>query len=566
MTKLLKNTCWLWLALIGIMLLAPPATAQVEQGRFVGKVSDPSGAAINGAAVTVRNVATNVRQKALSNGTGEYVITPVPAGVYVLTVVAEGFEQAVTKEIEVQVGQIVRQDVPMSIGTATTVVEVTTAVPLLGTDSATLSQVLTNKQVSDLPINGRGFYRLAQLTPGASLLGATGNTLAIRPETVNGNVISGIRGSATSFLLDGVDTSEQHQGGTFIQTSIDAIQEISVTQSPYSAEFNRGGAFFNSTTKSGTNAFHGGIFEFFRNDYLDACSYFALTRQRLKRNQFGGTLGGPLSIPHLYNGKDCTFFFFNYEGLRLRQAVVYNSVVPSDAVRGGVFTGYKAIYDPLTSVTAGNVTQRSEFQNDVIPMQRLSSQALAILKYYPHQNTSTGTFSYNGAQPINFNQYITRIDDQLTPKNRLFARWVYMKQSETDPNFAPALGFANLTSIGQDIAAGLISNIGTKMVNEIRSHFLPSHVRLPAFLQGTRLQRKHRRDRILRSPAQRDRIFPGLCMEWLCRAARIIVRSAAQVAGPQGMGDHGQLHHSQGPAVTQVRHADSLLPVARLRQ
>lgn len=474
-----------WAGLLSaISLLCGSMMAQVEQGRFVGRVADPSGASVVGALVVARNVDTNIQQKATTNDTGEYVITPVPAGSYLVTVTAEGFEKATTKRIELQVGQILRQDMPLAVGSSTTVVEVSTAAPLLATDSATMSQVLTNKQVTELPINGRGYYRLAQLTPGAVLLGATGNTLAIRPETVNGNVISGIRGSATSFLLDGVDTTEQHQGGTFIQTSIDAIQEISVTQSPYSAEFNRGGAFFNSTTKSGTNAYHGGVFEFFRNDYLDARNYFALTRQRLKRNQFGATFGGPITIPHLYNGKDRSFFFFNYEGLRLRQTIVYNNTVPSDAVRAGIFTGYKQIYDPLTSVTAGNITQRAEFANDVIPAARLSPQALAILQYYPRQNTSTGTFQRNAPQPINFNQYIARIDHQLTPKNRLFARWVYMKQGETDPNFAPALGLAPLTSLGQDIAVGLISNVGSSMVNEIRSHYLPSHVRLPAFLQG----------------------------------------------------------------------------------
>ena len=145
--------------------------------------------------------------------------------------------------------------------------------------------------MTDLPLNGRGFFRLAELTPGAALLPPTGNSLAIRPEVVNGNTISGIRGSAISFLLDGVDDSEQHQGGTFIQTSIDALQEFSVQQSPYSAEYNRGGAFFNATTKSGTNAYHGGVFEFIRNDKLDARNFFALTRQILKRNQFGADLG-----------------------------------------------------------------------------------------------------------------------------------------------------------------------------------------------------------------------------------------------------------------------------------
>src|SRR6202000_1931786 len=142
----------------------------------------------------------------------------------------------------------------------------------------TVGQVITNRQIVNLPLNGRGFYQLAQLTPGAALLPPTGNSVAIRPESIDGNTISGIRGSALSFLLDGVDVSEQHQGGTFIQTSIDALQEFSVVQSPYSAEYNRGGAFFNATIKSGTNRYHGGIFDFLRNDAMDARNYFALQR------------------------------------------------------------------------------------------------------------------------------------------------------------------------------------------------------------------------------------------------------------------------------------------------
>ncbi|HKO17377.1 MAG TPA: carboxypeptidase regulatory-like domain-containing protein, partial [Acidobacteriaceae bacterium] len=450
---------------------------QVEQGRFVGRVTDPTGAAIVGATVTARNVDTNIELTGTTNSTGDYVITPVPAGNYALSVAATGFEKAVTKAIELQVGQIARQDVAMAIGTATTEVQVNTAAPLLTTETATIGQVITNKQLSDLPVNGRGFYRLAELTPGAVLLGATGNSLPIRPEIVNGNVISGIRGSATSFLMDGVDTSEQHQGGTFIQASIDALQEFSIVQSPYSAEYNRGGAFFNATTKAGTNHFHGGLYDFLRNDALDARNYFALTRQILKRNQFGANLGGPLSVPGLYQGKDRTFFFFSYEGQRLRQGIVENGIVPTDAMRAGNFSGVKKIFDPLSP-------QRAEFQNDTIPTSRLSQQALAILNYYPHQNTAAGTFSAVPSQAIDYNQYITRLDDQVTTKNRLFARWIYMQQHEVDPNFSPALKTANLNSIGQDIAVGLISNIGNTMVNEIRTHFLPSHVRLQAFLQG----------------------------------------------------------------------------------
>lgn len=456
---------------------------QVEQGRFVGKITDPSGAAIPGAQIVARNADTNILYKAVTNGTGDYVITAVPSGNYILTVSANGFQQAKTQAVELQVGQIARQDVPLAIGTSTTVVNVTTTAPLLSTDTPTMNQVITNRQVLDLPLNGRGYFQLAEVTPGTALLAPTGNSLAVRPEVVNGNVISGIRGRATSFLMDGVDVSEQHQGGTFIQTSIDALQEFSVVQSPYSAEYNRGGAFFNATIKSGTNRYHGGVFDFLRNDALDARNYFAIKRQILKRNQFGADLGGPLTIPHLYSGRDRTFFFFSYQGQRLNEGLVFNGIVPSDAQRGGNF-GSKTIYDPLSSVTTGNVTQRTPFPGNTIPVDRISPQAAAILNYYPHQNTTAGTFSAVPPQTINFDQYIVRVDDQLTTNNRLSAHWIYVTQHEVDPNFSPALGKANLTSIGQDIAVGLTTNFGASMINEARAHYLPSHVRLQAFLQG----------------------------------------------------------------------------------
>jgi len=456
---------------------------QVESGRFVGHITDSQGAAIPHAIVKATNSGTNIAQTALTDSLGDFVITPVAAGNYSLTVSATGFQTINAANIEVQVGQIVREDLEMKIGEATTTIEVTTESPLLSTDTATLGTVVTNQQLTDLPLNGRGFFRLAELTPGAALLPPTGNSLAIRPEIVNGNTISGIRGSAISFLLDGVDVSEQHQGGTFIQTSIDALQEFSVQQSPYSAEFNRGGAFFNATTKSGTNRFHGGIFEFIRNDKLDARNYFSATRAILKRNQFGGDIGGPLSIPHLYNGKDKTFFFVDYEAQRLRQGLVVNSIVPTEAQRNGDFSaaGLKPIYDPTT-------TPRTQLSCNgvlnVICPSRIPAQAAAVLAYIPHANSGSNTFKAVPSQAIDYDQFTIRIDHQLNHANRLFGRWIYVNNRETDPNAAPLLKTASLTSNGQDAAIGLITNIGSNMVQDFRVHYLPSHVRLTAFLQG----------------------------------------------------------------------------------
>ncbi len=473
-----------------VMGAAVSGIAQVEAGRFVGRITDAQGAVVMQAGVKVTNVNTNITQSATTDSSGNYTITPVAAGVYVLSVTAPGFETTSTSNIEVQVGQIVREDLNLKIGSSTTTVQVYAEVPLLSTDTATIGTVVTNEQLTSLPLNGRGFFRLAELTPGAALLPPTGNSLAIRPEVVDGNTISGIRGSAISFLLDGVDISEQHQGGTFIQSSIDALQEFSVQQSPYSAEYNRGGAFFNATTKSGTNRYHGGIFEFIRNDKLDARNFFANTRQILKRNQFGGDIGGPLVIPHLYNGKDKTFFFLDYEAQRLRQGLIFNNTVPTDAQRTGDYSaaGLKPIYDPLTTVTSGGATQRSQLSCNgvlnVICPSRISAQASAVLAYIPHANNGTTSFRNTPSQAVDFDQFTIRIDHQINQSNRLFGRWVYINNREVDPNALPLLKTASLTSNGQDIAVGLITNIGANKVHDFRVHYLPSHVRLTAFLQG----------------------------------------------------------------------------------
>jgi hypothetical protein len=477
------------LALVLLLGMAFSAYGQVESGRFVGHVTDPQGASVPHAIVKATNMGTNIVQTALTDSSGDFVITPVSAGVYSINVTATGFQTTNAANIEVQVGQIVREDLELKVGEAAVTIQVYTDVPLLSTDSATLGTVVTNQQLTDLPLNGRGFFRLAELTPGAALLPPTGNSLAIRPEVVDGNTISGIRGSAISFLLDGVDVSEQHQGGTFIQTSIDALQEFSVQQSPYSAEYNRGGAFFNATTKSGTNRYHGGIFEFIRNEKLDARNFFSATRAILKRNQFGGDIGGPLSIPHLYSGKDKTFFFLDYEAQRLRQGLVVNSIVPTDAERTGDFTALgKPIYDPQSTKTVNNVTTRNQIScngvlNVICPSQ-ISAQAAAVLAFVPHANSGGNTFKAVPSQAIDYDQFTVRIDHQINSSNRLFGRWIYVNNRETDPNAAPLLKTASLTSNGQDIAVGLITNIGANKVQDFRVHYLPSHVRLSAFLQG----------------------------------------------------------------------------------
>src|SRR5262245_712538 len=309
------------LLVLGIVLAAQ-VLAQVQTGRIVGTVVDVQKSALPNATVTVTAEATNQSVTVVTNERGDFVVTPLNPGIYRVTVSSAGFQKTVINAVEVQVGQSSRADVELKVGEVSSTIEVTSSAPLLDTESGTLGHVVTNTQIVNLPLNGRSFYELARLTPGATLLPGGGNLLRIRANFISGTAISGVRGRQTTFLMDGVDITDHHQGGSLIQTSIDALQEFKVQQSAYSAEFSHAGGLLNGSTKAGANDFHGGLFEFLRNDKLDARNFFAREREVLKRNQFGGTFGGPVSLPKLYSGRDKTFFFVSYEAIRERQGLV----------------------------------------------------------------------------------------------------------------------------------------------------------------------------------------------------------------------------------------------------
>ena len=397
--------------------------AQLQSGRIVGTVFDPQRAGIPGATVTVTNMATNVARTAQTDSEGNYVITPLDPGNYRVSAEISGFQTAVREGLTLTVGQSARVELSLNLGGISTEVQVVAESPLLNTESATLSQVITNEQIVDLPLNGRGFHELARLTSGVALLPPTGNTQPVRPEVVNGNVIGGVAGAQTRFLLDGVDITEEHQGGTWIQTSVDALQEFSVQQNAYSAEFHGAGATFNVTTKSGGNTFHGSVFEFTRNDAFDSKNFFAVNKEKLQRNQFGGTLGGPVMIPGMYDGRNKTFFFASYEGHRREQGVTDVSIVPSAAQRQGDFSGLAPIFDPLTTATVAGVATRTQFANNQIPTNRISPQAQFFLRYIPLPNAPGNTYVSNPITQFNQNQVTLRLDQEINSQNRFFARY-----------------------------------------------------------------------------------------------------------------------------------------------
>ncbi len=463
--------------LVFFIALASACFAQVQAGRIVGTVTDPNKAVVPKARVAITNTATSQTSILTTNGAGDFALTPVNPGLYTVVVTAAGFETAQVNNVEVIVSQSARVDVTLRIGEASTTISVSSTAPLLNTESGTLGQEITNQQIVDLPLNGRSYYELARLTPGATLLPGSGNLLRIRSNYESGTSISGVRGTQTSFYLDGVDVTDHHQGGTLIQTSIDALQEFQIQQSEYTAEFRNAGGVLNGTSKSGSNQFHGVLFEFFRNDKLDARNFFALTRDILKRNQFGGGIGGPVEIPRLYNGRNRTFFFFNYEAMLQRAGQVFNNLVPTVAQRSGDFSapGLNVIYDPLTKLP---------FPNNVIPASRISPQAQFFAKYIPAPNAGTRAI-FGPSQLLDQEQFTARIDQTVSSNHRAFVRWSFTNYQENDPNAFPALGYAPLNTRGQNIVGALISNLTPNLINEARFSYLPNSIDLKAFLQNT---------------------------------------------------------------------------------
>ena len=522
------------LALLSTVALAAPAWAQVQSGRIVGSVRDAQQAAVPRATVSVASSATGRATNVTTNERGAYVVTPVDPGLYRVTVSLDGFQTAVVNAVMVPVGQSVRVDVELKLGTRAETTEVTAAAPLLDAESGTLGHTVTNTQIVDLPLNGRGFYELARLTPGATGLPGGASVVPIRANFINGTAISGVRGNQLTFQIDGVDVTDHHQGGTYIQTSIDALQEFKVQQSAYSAEFSQAGGMLNAATKSGASEFHGGLFEFLRNDVFDAADYFVRKKQELNRHQFGGTLSGPLVA-----GK--TFFFLSYEGTRESRQLPVNLTVASAGMKQGDFSGIRnRIYDPLTG---------QPFPGNVIPASRLSPQALYFAGLIPDPNTSAQTYAWSADRKLHADQVTLRIDHNLSAKHKVFVRYSFHDNRMDDPSSNlgapylayPDLGSAHLHTRGQNVVAALTSTLSSDRAERVPFQ-LPAAGRGPRALRPGHELPAGGRHQGLRGdgPPRRRGLLPGLHVERLQQHERLGLRPASEDPGPEGPGIHRQ--------------------------
>ncbi|PYV48611.1 MAG: TonB-dependent receptor, partial [Acidobacteria bacterium] len=293
------------------------------------------------AVVVITNRDTGEPIHLTTNSEGDYNAKLVKIGNYSVSATKQGFERTIQQSVDVAVNQSVRVDLVLKLGAASETVEVSGAAPLLQTETSSLGTIETEKRISDLPLNGRNFIQLAYLGPGANA-GQTGTNVSggvFENERANEGVsVNGLRVSNNNFLLNGVDNNEFGLGGVIVLPPPDAIQEFKTEENSMSAEFGRGGAAVNVVLKSGANRVHGGVYEFIRNDKLDAVNYFNEGQQPFKRNQFGAFLGGPIH-------KNRTFLFGDYEGSRMRASNPFFSTVPTIAERGGDFS------DRLTGTT-----------------------------------------------------------------------------------------------------------------------------------------------------------------------------------------------------------------------
>lgn len=354
-----RVSIWMLASLVVLLCSAAPIRAQVDAGTILGTISDASGATIHGATVTLTNEGTNASLSTTTISDGSYKFTPVKIGTYKLTATMQGFSTITQRNVAVNVGQDVVVDFALKPGSVSETVEVASSVPVLETQDASVGQVIDQRNVDNLPLNGRNFTFLAQLSAGVNTPQAdTRGNAASGAFSANG-----LRPAQNNYLLDGIDNNSDTvdflNGTNFVVLPpVDAVEEFKVQTSDFSAEFGRSGAaVLNATIKSGTNNFHGTAWEFFRNDKLDAADYFenagGIKKGELRQNQFGFSAGGPVVIPKVFNGRNKLFFFGDYEGLRRVQGTVLNGQVPTALERS---SGYTDLTDLINKGPGGTQT------------------------------------------------------------------------------------------------------------------------------------------------------------------------------------------------------------------
>jgi hypothetical protein len=460
----------LWFGVI--LFIERPASAQTATSEILGTVRDRTGGVLPGVLLTIKHQTTGQERQVPTDSNGKYIAPAMAVGEYTIKAELPNFTTLIRQGVVLQVGRQTSVDFVMEVGEVNQAVTIEEAVARLQTANAEVSEVISNDRVNLLPLNGRQFVDLTLLSDNVFVAprGTRGSALA---QTGPAVLIAGQRPGHNMYFLDGVSVTDQYFNHLAASPPIDAIQEFNIQKSIYPAEFGgKASATISAITKSGANMFHGNAYDFVRNDVFDARNAFDPARKPpYRQNQFGGTLGGPLQ-------KDRTFFFFSYEGLRVRQSVTRQFSVPTAKVRNGDFSGLSAIYDPLTTSVAG---VRRQFLNNSIPRERLDPAAVAFLDKLPLPNLPGESQNYIATPSLqnDNDQFSVRIDRQLKPKDSVFGRF-YQADFDTFQPFGSSLlnetlvpGFGySLTTRTKNIAIGETHVFTPKLVSEFRFGFL----------------------------------------------------------------------------------------------
>lgn len=495
---------------VNTMVFGQRTTATIE-----GIVTDPQGAVIPGAKVTVRNTATGLERSVVTDSSGFYSIPLLPIGTYDLTVEAQGFQTGIQKDITLQIEQTARINVELKVGMATEVVTVTAAPPLTDTSTPTIGDVIENRRIVELPLNGRNFIQLALLAPNTVPQNQGANGTFDTPSSGNvGFIVNGGRTDQNNYLIDGVTAVDHYFNVATVTPSVEAIQEFRVLQNSYSTEYGTfGSGQVNIATKSGTNTWHGSAFEFLRNDKLDAKNFFDLANRAkpaFRQNNFGGSLGGPII-------RDRTFFFFTYEGLRIRKEETVLSALLTANERRGLFSF--PVRNPATGQNYPTVTVDGQtfYQVPIGPI----AQTI-ITRFFPVPNlrpNSRGLNHVSVAQRIeDRDQVVARVDHRFNSRHTFFARYIWARGDQSLPfgdniltfDPPPPPGFPTpIEDDSQNAAIGLTTVLTDRLVNDLRIGWNFYDGKRQAANQDVNFARLNGGDQEI---APRDRGFPAFTL------------------------------------------------------
>jgi hypothetical protein len=498
-----------------LLSVCSPYLFSQATGSFSGTVSDNSGAVVSGAKVTITAQETNVSRDAVTDDQGHYTAPLLGVATYTIKVEAAGFKASEAKDVRLQVDEHRELDFKLVPASVTTSVEVNATEVAVETTNPTLGQVITSEQVAELPLNGRDFVQLATLTPGTTQETSPnsffngGPSSEVSARGTYSLSVGGSRAQSTDWLLDGNDNNELTAGGIAILPSIDAIQEFKVLTYNYSAEWGtRAGPTVLVTTKSGSNQFHGSLFEFFRNTKLDARSYFASSREQFNLNQFGGSFGGAIK-------KDKTFFFIDYQAKRQRHGIPFVGLIPTAAMKTGDFSkdpfgnpnalqlNNPFTFTPFQCDASGNAipanpdgSQAAGVNCDKIPSNMIDPVGQKMIDLYPTSNASNPSLGYNytnvPVRKLNEGEFDIRLDHNFNANDSLFARFSYDQAASFvpggSPGFAEPSAFAstqNILNHGRNASISETHIFSSNNINQVTFGFNRIFNHISSFGDGT---------------------------------------------------------------------------------